>query len=113
MSNHPGSIRRLLPFGGSTVRMPHRFRIAASVLPLVLGTLAGVGPVSVAGAEATRAVNDPTGDVKNSESSAPMTEPRADIVEAIANYRSDGIELKLRTSDPTHPKSDANWEGGF
>jgi hypothetical protein len=94
------------------VRMPHRFRIAASVLPLVLGTLAGVGPVSVAGAEATRAVTDPTGDVRNSETSAPMTEPRADIVEAIADYRSDGIDLKLKTSDPTHPKSDANWEAG-
>ena len=93
--------------------MPHRSRIAASVLPFVLGTLAGVGPVSVAGAEAIRAVNDPTGDVKNSESSAPMTEPRADIVEAIASYGSDGIELKLKTSDPTHPKSDPNWEGGF
>jgi ribosomal protein L24E len=95
------------------VRMPHSLRIAASVLPLVLGTLAGVGPVGVAGAEANRAVSDPTGDVKNSESSAPMTEPRADIVEAVANYASDGIELKLKTSDPTHPKSDANWEGGF
>ncbi|MGH9004824.1 MAG: hypothetical protein ACRDYV_17010, partial [Acidimicrobiia bacterium] len=42
-----------------------------------------------------------------------MNEPRADIVEAVANYRDDGIEFKLKTSDPTHPKSDANWEGGF
>ncbi len=93
--------------------MPHRFRIAASVLPLVLGALAGVGPANVARAEAERAVTDPTGDVKNSESSAPMTEPRADIVEAIAQYGSGGIDLKLKTSDPTHPKTDANWEGGF
>jgi hypothetical protein len=93
--------------------MPHRFRIAASVLPLVLGTLAGVGPAGVAGAEAQRAVTDPTGDVKNSESSAPMNEPRADIVEAVAQYGAGGIELKLKTSDPTHPKSDPNWEGGF
>jgi ribosomal protein L24E len=89
------------------VRLPPRWRIAASILPLAVASLLGAVMPS-ASASSTVTVTDQTGDTK-SDSGAPFSQPRADIIELGADYKTDGITVKVKTADPQNPKKDPNW----
>ncbi|MGH8998007.1 MAG: hypothetical protein ACRDY7_01295 [Acidimicrobiia bacterium] len=90
------------------MRIPRRWKVAASAVPFVAATLAGMPARSAE----THRTPDPGGDVV-ADTGGPHDEPRADIVEATAEHRADRIVLRLRTAEPTDPAQDPNWASGF
>jgi hypothetical protein len=91
------------------VRLPHRGRIAASVLPLMFAVLALPGAQGATG-NSIKTTTDPTGDTVEEQSSIKMTEPHGDAVETIGEYGVDGLSLKLKVADPVKPKADNDWQ---
>ena len=91
------------------MRLPHRARIAASVLPLMFAALALPGARAVT-TDSVKTIPDPSGDTVDEQSHAPMTEPHGDAVEAVVEYNLDGITLKLKVANPVKPTPDNDWQ---
>ena len=85
----------------------HKWKIAASVLPLFLASLA---TVSAHGPE-SHTVQDARGDVK-ADTGGALAEARADVIEAGAAFSGDQIVFRLKTVEPSNPKTDPGWASG-
>jgi LPXTG-motif cell wall-anchored protein len=85
---------------------------AASLAFMIAALLGAAGFISAARAVAATgpaAITDPTGDVINRDSNAPVTSPPTDIVAATVDSGAGGIVLTFRTQQMGDPATDANW----
>ncbi|HEV3365350.1 MAG TPA: hypothetical protein VG795_14670, partial [Acidimicrobiia bacterium] len=86
----------------------YRRGVAGAAAAMLLALLA-VAP-HPARAVSARSITDPTGDTKDPDTKQAVPDSRSDIVEAAAEYRLDGIVLRVKTADPRNPVNDASWD---
>jgi hypothetical protein len=93
----------------------HRIRprrgLAALVSLLAVATVAAPAHAATYRADTVTSITDPKGDVTD-EDDAPLTEARADVTAASAEYRPGEIAFTLNVAQPSDPRTDANWAEG-
>jgi hypothetical protein len=85
--------------------------LAALASLLAVASLAAPARAATYRADIVTSISDPKGDVTD-EDDAPLTEARADVTAATAEYRPGEIAFTLNVAQASDPRTDPNWADG-